>query len=171
MGGKGGGGSSTVHVDNGPITVDADSTVDLVGLDNISMKTDARHELVIPQPLRTENASTVRSDSNSTARTDSNTNAVVDLKPLAVDLCLSTSSKLPHGQVQQPFNYHFGMTLFGVELWGFNLGGQSSVILDDLPKRPAISWPAQHNVAAAPTPSRPDDAPVMQGGGLRIRVK
>ena len=62
-GGKGGGASSTVTVHNGPITVDADSTVEVVGLDRISvtaklepspLKTESKQEIILPQPFRTE---------------------------------------------------------------------------------------------------------------------
>ena len=48
-GGGKGGGSSTVTVNNGPVTVDADSTVEIVGLDNI--KLTAKLE---PTPFKTE---------------------------------------------------------------------------------------------------------------------
>jgi hypothetical protein len=45
---------------------------------------------------------------------------------------------------------HLGMTWMGVEFFGLNLGGESRTILQDLPKKPAIDWPAHKNAAAPP---------------------
>lgn len=179
-GGGKGGASSTVTVHNGPVTVDADSTVEVVGLNDINvtarleptpLKTESRQELVLPQPLRTE--STLRTDSTletkSNVTSDSKNALAVDLKPVAMDVCLNTSTKLPHGQICQPFSYHLGLTWMGVEFFGVNFGGESRVILQDLPKRPAVEWPAQQNAAA------PEPAPVTPAGGgergLRVRIK
>ena len=175
-GGKGGGSSSsTVTVNNGPVHVDSDSTVDIVGLDHINVtarleptpfKTEARQELILPQPLRTE--SKIDATAKADVTSDSRNALSVDLKPIVLDVCSTTSSKLPHGQISQPFNLHFGLTWFGMELLGFNLGGQSQMILEDLPKKPAIDWPAQQNAAAYASSEAPcrDD-----GRGLRVRIK
>jgi len=177
-GGGKGGGSSTVTVNNGPVTVDADSTVDVVGLDNIKVtatlnptpfKVESKQELVLPQPFKTDSTLTTKSDV-----TSDSTNAMsVDLKPVAMDVCLNTSSKLPQGQIHQPFSYHIGLTLFGVEFFGINYGGDSRTILQDLPKKPAVDWPAQQN-AAPPAPAAPwpgDAAPGHGDRGLRVRIK
>jgi hypothetical protein len=175
MGGKGGGSSSTVHVHNGPVTVDSDSTVSVVGLDKIGVtakiepiKTESKQELVLPQPLKTESKLETTSGLTSDAK-----NAIsVDLKPVAVDLCLNTSSKLPHGQIHQPFSYHVGWTLFGIEMFGVNYGGESKVILQDLPKKPVVDWPAQQNAPASGNPPHGEGAsPAIHGKGLRVRVK
>lgn len=173
-GGGKGGGSSTVTVNNGPVTVDADSTVEVVGLDNIKvtleptpLKTEAKQELILPQPLKTE----TKLDTTADVTSDSKSALSVDLEPVAMDVCLTTSSKLPQGQIHQPFNFHLGMTWFGVELFGLNFGGESRTVLQDLPKKPAIDWPAQHH--AAPDASRRHDE--ASGGGrdrgLRVRIK
>jgi hypothetical protein len=207
MPGKGGG-SSTVNVHNDGITVDADSTVDINGLDKINVtlnpqpfkteskldltlpqpfKTDSKLDLTLPQPFKTDS----KLDTTSDITSDSKSALTVDLKPVAVDLCLNTSSKLPQGQIQQPFSLHFGFTWFGVEVFGFNLGGETRTVLQDLPKHPAVDWPAQHN-APPPDPARAaygapygatyappgtfdrgcrEDAPAARDGGLRIRIK
>lgn len=180
-GGGKGGGSSTVTVNNGPVTVDADSTVELVGLDNITvtaklepspLKTEAKQELVLPQPFKTELAT--KSDVNS----DSKNALSVDLKPVALDLCLNT--KLPQGQICQPFSLHLGMTWFGIEFFGLNFGGESRIVLDDLPRKPVVEWPAQQHAAQAPSPrqataadysAEPGRATTIEGRGLRVRVK
>ncbi len=171
-GGGKGGGSSTVTVNNGPVTVDADSTVEVVGLDNIKLtlqpsplKTESKQELVLPQPFKTES----KVDTTSGITSDSKSAMAIDLKPVALDVCLNT--KLPQGQICQPFSYHLGVTWFGVELLGLNFGGESRVVLQDLPKKPSIEWPAQQNAGPAHDAGR--DRPFQAAGdrGLRVRVK
>jgi hypothetical protein len=177
-GGKGGGASSTVNVTNGPVTVDADSTVEVVGLDNIKvtatlgptpLKTESKQELILPQPLKTES----KLDTTSDVTSDSKSAMSIDLKPVAMDVCLNTSSSLPKGQIHQPFNYHLGMTWMGVELFGLNFGGESRTVLQDLPKKPSIDWSAQTNAASpAPSPSHREEAgSAGRDRGLRVRIK
>lgn len=175
-GGGKGGASSTVTVHNGPVTVDSDSTVEVVGLDNITvtakleptpLKTESKQELILPQPLKTE----TRLDTSSDITSDSKSAMSVDLKPVALDICMNTSSKLPQGQIHQPFSYHLGLTWLGQELFGVNFGGESRTVLQDLPKKPATDWPAQQNAAApADLPSR-RAASGGDRGGLRVRIK
>ena len=176
-GGKGGGSTtSTVNVHNGPITVDSDSTV---GLDDLKLtlsvpqpvRTESKQELILPQPLRTDSKSETRLDTKSEVDVDldSRSSLSVDLKPVALDVCMTSSTKLPQGQISQPFNVHFGLTWFGMEVFGFNLGGESQMILQDLPKKPAVEWPAQQN--AAPRPPSRHDGPAQPQQGLRVRIK
>jgi hypothetical protein len=174
-GGGKGGASSTVTVHNGPVTVDADSTVEVVGLDNIKvtaklepspLKTESKQELILPQPLKTE----TKLDTSSDITSDSKSAMSIDLKPVALDICMNTSSKLPQGQIHQPFSYHLGLTWLGQELFGVNFGGESRTVLQDLPKKPSIEWPAQQNATAAA------DTASHRGGsggdrGLRVRIK
>lgn len=176
-GGGKGGGSSTVTVNNGPITVDSDSTVDIQGLDDIKVaakidpiEIQSRQELVIPEPIRTQSQSDSKSDITSTSTSDNRSALAVDLKPVVLDVCSTTTTNLPHGEILQPFNYHFGLTWFGVEVLGFSLKGDSRTILRDLPKKPAVDWPAQQNSSRRPPP--PCDEPsAMSSRGLRVRVK
>lgn len=174
-GGKGGGASSTVTVHNGPVTVDADSTVEVVGLDRMHvtarleptpLKTESRQELIVPQPLKTES----RLETASEISSDSTSAMSVDLKPVALDVCLNTSAKLPQGQICQPFSFHLGLTMFGVEFFGMNFGGESRTTMQELPRRPAVEWPAQqHAPTAAASPSAVAAGPAP--GGLRVRLK
>lgn len=180
-GGKGGSSSSTVNVNNGPVNVDSDSTVEIRGLDRINLnahvdplRTDSRQELVIPDPIRTESRIDAKADINSKSdlTSDSRNALSVDLKPVVLDICSTSTSKLPHGQISQPFNYHFGLTWFGMEMFGFNFGGESRMILQDLPKKPAIDWPVQQNAAPADfsdASRREDDSDARRG--LRVRIK
>ena len=179
-GGKGGGStSSTVTVNNGPITVDSDSTVTIAGLDDISVKTDSKQELIVSQPIKTESDSKSTSDLNTksqvTSSSDSKNALAVDLKPVSVDLCLNSSTKLPTGVIHQPFNIHLGFTLFGMEFFGVNYGGDSRVTMQELPKRPSVDWPAQQNARPGCEPCEPHTpqhgGPTVQEHGLRVRVR
>lgn len=162
-GGKGGGGSSSqINVHSDPITVDADSTVDIVGLDNV--KVAARNEIVVPDPIKTE----------ATVHADSTDHLSVDLKPVALDVCLNASiGKLPEGVIRQPYQQHLGFTWFGVELFGFNVSGETKIVMEDLPKRPLVEWPAQRNAHHHDDRGGSDASthPTSSGSGLRIRVK
>jgi hypothetical protein len=175
-GGGKGGGSSTVTVNNGPVTVDADSTVEVKGLDDIKLtlqpsplKTESKQELLLPQPFKTESKLDTKSDVTS----DSKSAMAIDLKPVALDVCLNTSTKLPQGQICQPFSYHVGLTLFGVEYFGLNFGGESRIVMQDLPKKPLVDWPAQQNAAppSPQTPMRDRPVPGASDRGLRVRIK
>jgi hypothetical protein len=179
-GGKGGSSSSTVTVNNGPISVDSDSTVDINGLDDIGLRIDPiaiTETLHTPDPLVTKSDIDSTSTSNMTTKSDitsDSKNALsVDLKPVVLDVCSTTTTNLPHGEVIQPFNYHVGVTWFGTEIFGFNFGGESKMIMRDLPKRPAVDWPAQQN-AAGPTHDHDascDEPKPRRGEGLRVRIK
>lgn len=176
-GGKGGSSStSTVNVTNGPVSVDSDSTVEIAGLNDIKVtaivpqpiRTESRQELVLPQPLQTESSNDTRLETK--AEVASTSALSVDLKPVALDVCMTSSTKLPQGQIYQPFNYHFGLTWLGMELFGFNFGGESRMILEDLPRKPAVEWPAQQNAAPA-APRHAGSPPTQDQRGLRIRIK
>jgi hypothetical protein len=189
-GGKGASSSSTVTVNNGPISVDSDSTVDINGLDNIGLKIDP---ISVTETLRTPDPLVTKSDANSNANvttksdvtSDSKNALSVDLKPVVLDVCSTTTTNLPHGEVIQPFNYHVGITWLGTEVFGFNFGGESKTIMRDLPKHPAVDWAAQQNAGRPEHHHSHDHAHEHQhqrdevsvepsqrrGEGLRIRIK
>jgi hypothetical protein len=166
------GGSSTVNVTNGPVTVD------VMGLDNIGvtlnptpLKTESKIDLTLPQPFKTDSKTDSKIDAKADIKSDSKNALAVDLKPVALDVCLNSSSKLPTGEIHQPFSYHVGLTLFGVEMFGVNFGGESRVTLQDLPKKPSVDWPAQTNMARCEPEPCASPMPADQGQGLRVRVK
>jgi hypothetical protein len=165
-----------VHYD--PISVNTDTTtVEVKGLDDAhltfatpqplkadvkaeikgdlslqqTLKSDNRNELIIPQPIKTESA------------------AKLDVQPLAVDQCMRISfGPLPPTCVRQPYQQHFGFTIFGVEIFGFNLEGEGKVLISDLPPKPHVVCgeqpPHQHSAKdAGGVETTPDD-------GLRIRL-
>ena len=176
-GGKGGV-SSEVTVHNGPVMVDADSTVEIKGLDNIKftleptpLKTESKQELILPQPFKTETKldTTSKIDTTSGITSDSKNAMSIDLKPVALDVCLNTSSTIPQGQICQPFSFHLGFTWFGMEMFGVNFGGESRVVMQELPKKPSIDWPAQQNAAPdGPSHAHHGDARVA-GRCRRVR--
>ena len=178
-GGKGGGStSSTVTVNNGPITVDSDSAIELKGIDKIGLTAKIEplaieQTIKVPEPIVTKSDSTAKSDINSKSdvTSDSRNALLVDLKPVVLDVCSTTSTKLPQGEIVQPYNLHFGITMFGMELFGFTLGGESRTVMKRLPKKPQVDWPAQQNAPASE--SAPASAPhtAARSGGLRIRIK
>jgi hypothetical protein len=179
-GGGKGGSSSSVTVTNGPITVDSDSTVAVNGLDKIGLTAKIEplaieQTIKIPDPIVTKSSSDSKSDINtkSDVTSDSKNAIAVDLKPVVLDVCSTTSTKLPQGEIIQPFHLHFGVTMFGMEMLGFNLAGEQRTVMKKLPKKPAVDWPAQQNAHAPPSASSAGAPPAAAGraGGLRIRIK
>ena len=163
-----GGGDVEVTIKPSTTTVTSENTVDILGLDNISLNADLKSdsaidmglddinlktELVLPQPFKTE--SDIRTELDHTS------NVGLDIKPMTVDLCLKLDFDLPEKCIRQPYNHHFGITLFGVEVLGFNFAGESRIILEDLPNRPQVAWggeqavthAAGHHGAARPNPA------------------
>jgi len=118
---------------------------------------DAKQTFTIPEPIETKSENSIS----------------VDLKPIVLDLCSTNGIKLPQGEISQPFHLHFGLTWFGMEVFGYTLGGETRTVLQDLPKKPAVDWPAQQNapprvIDAEPGHERPGAA---GGRGLRVRIK
>lgn len=143
------------------------NTFDIMGLDDIDLKT----ELVLPQPLRlqAENNSRTELSIPEPIRTEGKNEMALDIRPLTVDLCLNVNfGRLPPTCIRQPYQNHFGITLFGIEILGFNLTGESRMVIEDPQSKPHIAWggeqaaqPSTHgNVSPQPEP----------GGGLRIRL-
>ena len=163
-----------IHYD--PITVNNNpATVSIQGLDNIKdtitlqtptpLKSETKSEFSFPTPIKTETK--VNLAISEPIRTESK--AELDIKPLAFDQCLTIRlAPLPPTCLRQPYQQHFGITLFGVEWLGFNLEGESQTILSDLPRPPQVDWggeqPAPHHA-----PSQSQVRPAMDGG-LRIRL-
>ncbi len=170
----------TYQINSGSTATD---TVDIVGLNDIN----ADLKLELPQPFETTNTSTIelkplKADLGTNThlaidplklelqtdpiKTDSSLS--LDLKPAVVDLCLTTNiGKLPNVSIRQPYNLHFGFTLFGMEVWGFSFSGQQETVIEDIHHQPKVVWggspvtqPREHH---AEPPSR-------QAGGLRIRL-
>ncbi len=96
----------------------------------------------------------------------------VDVEPVQVDLCVNVGfTKLPQACIRQPYESHFGVTVLGSELVGFNWRGESQTVIDDLRPGPHVEpgrsvHVSQHRPAPAPHERR-----IEAGhGGLQIRV-
>lgn len=163
-----------IHYD--PITIHTEPTsVEIKGLDNtkntITLETpqpvrgeskaelvisqpirlESRGELVIPQPIRLEGS------------------AEVDIKPLVLDQCLSIRlGPLPPTCIRLPYQQHVGLTLFGIEIIGFNFAGESQVLVGDPPGKPHIEWRGEQAVASVAPASA--GVPAASADGLHIRL-
>ena len=163
-----------IHYD--PITVNNNpATVNLQGLDNIKdtitlqtptpLKSETKSEINFPTPIKTE----TKAELAITKPIQTESKAELDIKPLTLDQCLTIRlAPLPPTCVRQPYQQHFGVTLFGIELLGFNLEGETQTIISNLPRQPQVDWgseqPAQHLAA-----SQPQVRPAAEAG-LRIRL-
>ncbi len=163
-----------IHYD--PLTINNNpATVTIQGLDNVKDTIT----LATPQPLKSETKSDINFPSpivtHTTAelaitqpiRTESK--AELDIKPVEFDQCLTIRiAPLPPTCVRLPYQQHFGVTLFGVELLGFNLEGESHVVVSDLPRSPQVDWGGEQSARHSAAPQAPSIRNV--DGGLRIRL-
>lgn len=169
-----------IHYD--PITINTDKvTVDITGLDDThntitfetpqplkletksdltleqSLNTEGRLELAVTEPIKTESV------------------AALDIKPLAFDQCLRISyGPLPPTCIQQPYQHHFGFTLFGLEVFGFNLVGEAQVKVTEIQSGPRVVWGGEQSAprphAAHTHDAHARDARPAADGGLKIRL-
>jgi hypothetical protein len=147
-------------------TMNSDSDIDLDMQSNSDIKIDTsniRTELVLPQPFRTESRFAITEP----IVTQSTSNLGLDIRPLVMDFCFKFEfGKLPSACIRQPYQHHFGITLFGMEVLGFNFAGESRIMIDEVQKRPQVAWggePGEHGHAH----HREHEA---EPGGLRIRL-
>jgi hypothetical protein len=163
-----------IHYD--PITVNSNPvTVTLQGLDNVQETLTVQ----TPQPLKSETKSdfnfpgTIRTNGNLdlaiTQPIRSEAKAELDIKPLALDQCLTIRiAPLPPTKVRQPYQQHFGLTLFGIEWFGINVEGELQVIISDLPRKPSIVWGTEQ--VANPEYTFQKRTPPGEVSQLRIRL-
>jgi hypothetical protein len=129
------------------ITVNEGGTtdIDIEGLDDIGLtinvpdtiKTDATSTLKVPDPIRTEMRTTLEVPDPIVTHSS----ASLDVKPVVMDLCLTVKlADLPTQQIRRPYDRWFGLTLFGREVIGFHSRGESQIIIEDLPRGPAMVW-------------------------------
>jgi hypothetical protein len=171
-GGKGGKGGIKTSLDV-DADVDANATLDLVGLDDIGVSA----ELSIPKPVQTKSDLVAQANTRSEVAitqpivADVTAAASIDVKP--VDICLTFGiGRLPRARICRPVERHFGMTLFGLELFGFNWSGYSELVFADLAPRPHLELGGQASVQphAAARRRRPTVVGRPSRSGLRIRL-
>ncbi len=171
------------------VTEGGTTNLDIQGLDDIQVT------LNVPDPITTNSTSTTTSSlaitqpiqldtSSQMAITqpivmDTTSNMTLDVKPLSMeldvkpvvmDLCVTLKlADLPTQQVRRPYERFYGLTLFGREVLGLRMSGESQVIIEDSPRRQSMVWGPVVGVAREARFS-PAERP---GGpeGLRIRLK
>jgi len=114
------------------------SDIDLNSTSDIKVDTsDIRTELVLPQPLKTESNFAITEPIVSQNSSDIG----LDIRPMVMDFCFKFEfGKLPPACIRKPYDHHFGITLFGMEVLGFNLSGESRTIIGEVSKQPKIAW-------------------------------
>ncbi len=163
-GGKGGGGGGSVDVDvtsNSSSVMDTDANITSTSRNELASTSTNQIDSKATAQLQVVGLDNVRLKADTTA--DNRTQLEMDLKPLQVDLCLKVGlERFPSTFVCRPSTRHFGVTLFGVEVMGFNYSSEQKTIIEDMRNRPFV-------VAGLPSGVAPE------GGehghhGVRIRV-
>ena len=132
--------------------------------------------LTIPEPIRLTTDSNLMSNSNITSdsqiRANTQSGIALDVRPLTLDVCMKMEfGKLPPTCIRQPYQHHFGITLFGVEMIGFNFVGESRTVIEDVHPAPHVAWggeQAVHHSHEHHKRGNPHAEP--EGSGLRIRL-
>lgn len=162
-------------------THDVDLALDLLGLEDLNptitvqsgtpIATESTATLNVPEPIRTE----MKLEGGEPLRTEVTLDvrpleASLDVKPLTADLCLTLGlNTLPPTRVCSPFRTHFGISLFGTEIVGFDVAGENRFTMEPLPQPPQVAWGGTE--AVRPTPGRPGvHRTPSRGGGLRVRL-
>ena len=188
-----------IDIHNDPVTVNVGSTeVNLKGLDNVKsavslatpqplqakldlalpqpFKSEAKLDLSLPKPITTESKINAEGKLTTDSKLTTESNAALDIKPLAIDQCVRLSfGSLPPTCIRQPYQQRFGFTIFGIEIFGFNLSGETQVVVPDSSPRPQIAWGGEHSVSTSSQSDRPphehaqaESQPATDG--LRIRL-
>ena len=170
-----------VKLDDINIDVNSTNTVDA----------DLRTELVVPEPIRTESQLSIpdpivtQHDIGLDIKplvteskfaitepivSENTSNIGLDVRPLTVDLCFKMEfGPLPQTCIRQPYRHHFGITLFGVEVLGFNFMGESQTVIENIPKKPQVISGGHHTVEQPAAAKRTQNVQ-PETGGLRIRL-
>ena len=118
---------------------------------------------LMPVSVTTNSTLAATTNSTLTTKNDLDTNsavkAEVDVKPLVVDLCLKLGlERLPSTAICRDGCRHFGITLLGIEVIGFDYEVNTTTNIQDLANRPfVVGKPADHR-------------PGVSGQGIRLSV-
>jgi hypothetical protein len=185
-GGKSGGGGTGVEAE-----ITSNSTVDILGLDDVKLtlsvpeeiktkstnvfsvpeeiKTRATNELIVSKPIVTQSTSRNEIAVTEPIRTQADSTIGLDVRPLVMDLCFKVEfGRPPPTCIRKPYHHHFGITLFGLEVLGFDFSGESRTIIGELPHTPQVAWGGEQPVSP-PGGKRPKPH-TEPGGDVRIRV-
>jgi hypothetical protein len=163
--------ASTIGGGDQPIEIDS-------GLDDINIDVGGTGqplhwiaELRVPDPIKTE--TDVDFDFAVVQPIVSDITSKLDVEPLQVDVCLNVGlTRLPKACIRQPYESHFGVSLLGTELIGFDWIGEFETAIGELTDSPHVEpgRPRPSN-QSRPPPGHALDAGGRSGeGDVRIRV-
>jgi hypothetical protein len=161
------GGEKPIDVGLGDVNID-------VGLDNVKIQVGGTEK-----PLHTITDINVPEEVKTKTDINSAIFSKLDVEPVQVDLCLNVGlSKLPKAHIRQPYESHFGVSVLGTELVGFDWSGESNVVIDELSSRPHVEPGREAHTnqsAASALPRRSQgrrrrEIGQSEDGGLRIRL-
>ena len=149
--------------------IDSDTKTDIKSESNIDIDLDGsnlRTELVLPQPFRTESNFAITEP----IVMENHSDIGLDVRPMVMDFCFKFEfGDLPSTCIRQPYQHHFGITLFGIEILGFNLAGESRVLIEDVVKKPQVVWGGGGHDEGRPSKRRPARQ-AASDSGLSIRL-
>jgi hypothetical protein len=159
-GGKGSSGSATIDVTSTSNSV-IDSTSDITSTSTNEVTSTSTNNVdsTATANLQVLGLDNIRLKADTSA--DNRTQLEMDLKPLQVDLCLKVGlDRFPSTFVCRPSMRHFGLTLFGMEVVGFNYSSEHKTIIEDMRGRAFVAGEVAGAVDRADQPHH----------GVRIRV-
>jgi hypothetical protein len=149
-----------------PIVTQSTATANITTNNGLTLHVPEPVNLITNSTLTSN--STINSDSRIRAQTESG--IVLDVRPMVVDLCMKIEfGRLPPTCIRQPYQHHFGITLFGMEVLGFNFVGESRTIIEDVQSPPHVAWGGEKAVSHPHGPGVHQHAKT-DDGGLRIRL-
>jgi|ERR1700722_17856899 len=159
-GGKGSGGSATVDVtSNSTSVIDSTSAINSTSHNEVASTSTNQIDSKATAQLQVVGLDNIRLKADTSA--DNRTQLEMDLKPLQVDLCLKLGlDRFPSTFICRPSTRHFGVTLFGMEVVGFNYSSEKKTIIEDMRGRAFVAGDVARS-AERQDDSRP---------GVRIRV-
>ena len=129
-----------VNLDNIKLDIESDTYMNATMNSDSDIKIDTsniRTEFVLPQPLKTESQFAITEPIVSQSSSDIG----LDIRPMVMDFCFKFEfGKLPPACIRKPYQHHFGITLFGMEVLGFNFSGESRTIIGEVQKQPKVAW-------------------------------
>jgi hypothetical protein len=145
-----------------PITTNSTSTTTSSLAITQPIQLDTSSQMAITQPIVMDTTSSMTLDVKPLSME-------LDVKPVVMDLCVTLKlADLPTQQVRRPYERSYALTLFGREVLGLHMSGESQIIIEDLPHGPSMVWGPVVGVREgrfSPADRRPGP------DGLRIKLK
>ena len=139
-GGKGGGGGGSIDVtSNSTSIVDAttNATINSTSKNDLTSTSTNQIDSTATAQLQLVGLDDIKVKADTTS--DSKAQLEMDLKPLQVDLCFKVGlERLPSTRICKPMSRHFGVVVFGVEVFGFNYSSEQMTVIEDMRNRPFV---------------------------------